>query len=312
MVAGIEIKNLIKTYGGGKVRALNGISLTISSGEIVGILGHNGAGKTTLLGCLLGLLRPDSGSITIDDQPTDSIAIRQIVGYLPERLIFDRWMTGKDFLYYHHALASLSKTTKALDVENILKKVDMQAVCDKLIRKYSRGMLQRIGFAQALLNKPKYLFLDEPTSGVDPEGLLIFRNILKELKEAGVTIILNSHQLDEVERVCDRVIFVSKGEILGSRDVSEMTDIERVLGIKVASNKLAEITEMQFTQIAEESGAKFLRLTNQEAKFAVTNDEVASKLLYQLISAQIPVIEATPEESRLEQMFLQNTKSQTK
>lgn len=305
MVAGIIIQNLVKTYRGGTIRALNNLSLNIAPSEIVGILGHNGAGKTTLLGCLLGLLRPDSGSITIEGQSPDSLAIRTITGYLPERLVFDRWMTGKAFLCYHHALANLPAQQREADVEMVLKKLDMGAASHKLINKYSRGMLQRIGFAQALLGNPQYLFLDEPTSGVDPAGLVIFRNILKELKDQGVTIILNSHQLDEVERICDRVIFVSKGQIMATKDVSELTNVARVLIIKLADNDL-NLTESQLNQIAQTSGVACLRFNTQEARFSVPNDQAASRLIANLVAAQIPIIEATPEESRLEQMFLQH------
>src|SRR5262249_11735976 len=170
--------------------------------------------KTTLLGCLLGFLRPDSGTVTIDDRPPDDVQVRRVTGYLPERLVLDRWMTGREFLSYHHALARLPDTSRSSEVDEALARVGLPADAGaRPIRKYSRGMLQRLGLAQALLGSPRYVFLDEPASGVDPAGVVLFRRLLNEIKGRGVTVVLNSHQLEQVERVCDRVALVSGGKV---------------------------------------------------------------------------------------------------
>lgn len=211
-VQGIVVTDLVKTYKGGKKRALNGLSLSVAPGEAVGLVGPNGAGKTTFLSCLMGFLRYDSGNIEIDGLPPDCLEARRLVGYLPERLTFDRWMTGRDYMHYHHELAGMPESVRKYECEELLRRVELDAAAwGQAVKKYSRGMLQRLGFAQALLSKPKYLLLDEPASGMDPGGVLVVRNLLKELRKEGLTIILNSHQLDQIEKVCDRVIMIEAG-----------------------------------------------------------------------------------------------------
>ena len=194
----IVIDSLVKTYArgpgglGGSVRALDGVSLVVEHGETLGIIGPNGAGKTTLLGCLLGFLRLDSGTVRVDDREPDDLAIRAATGYLPERLVLDRWMTGRDFLRYHHALARLPASTRAPDVDAALARVGLEPPAWALrIGRYSRGMLQRLALAQAMLGRPRFLFLDEPVSGVDPTGVLLFRRLLSELSSTGCTIVIN-------------------------------------------------------------------------------------------------------------------------
>src|SRR5262245_59993838 len=164
-MTGIEVDGLSKTYRrratGQTVRALADVSLRIEPGEAFGIIGPNGAGKTTFLGCLLGFLRPDAGRITIDGHAPDDLAVRSVTGYLPERLVLDRWMTGYGFLAYHHALAKLPAATRHADVTASLERVDLAGdAAGRGIRRYSRGMLQRLGLAQAMLGRPRYLFLD--------------------------------------------------------------------------------------------------------------------------------------------------------
>src|SRR5262249_46528386 len=173
-LSGIEIQGLTKTYRGGMVRALDDVSLSVRPGEAFGIIGPNGAGKTTLLGCLLGLLRPDTGRISVDGRPADDLAVRCLTGYLPERLVLDRWMAGIDFLAYHHALAGLDPARRRDEAAAALERVGLTPEDGRqAIRRYSRGMLQRLGLAQALLGAPRYLFLDEPISGVGPAGLML-------------------------------------------------------------------------------------------------------------------------------------------
>src|SRR5215510_8700975 len=149
---GIQVENLTKTFRGGAVRALANVSLAVSPGEAFGIIGPNGAGKTTFLGCLLGFLRPDSGRITVDGREPDDLAVRRVIGYLPERLVLDRWMTGRGFLEYHHALAGLPDAERETQVDQALDRVGLEPdAAERTVRHYSRGMLQRLGLAQALL-----------------------------------------------------------------------------------------------------------------------------------------------------------------
>ena len=286
------------------MRALDRVSLSIESGEAFGIIGPNGAGKTTFLGCLLGFLKPDSGRVTIEGREADDLEIRAATGYLPERLVLDRWMSGADFLRYHHALARLPEGQRERDVMEAIERVGLEPEsARRSIRKYSRGMLQRLGMAQALLGEPRYVFLDEPASGVDPAGVVLFRRLLGELKARGATVVLNSHQLEQVERVCDRVAFVQHGHVESIETVEAGARVAHVLRVRWSAEGQA-IAGERLAAIAAESGAELRSATGSEARFAVSADEVAARLLRGLIGAGLAVVEAVPEESRLERLFL--------
>jgi len=309
-MSGIQVEGLSKTYRRGltseRVHALVDVSLTIAPGEAFGIIGPNGAGKTTFLGCLLGLLRPDAGRITIDGHAPDDLAIRAVTGYLPERLVLDRWMTGREFLAYHHALAGQPAAGRREEVEGALERVGLGGEAgQRAIRRYSRGMLQRLGLAQAMLGQPRYLFLDEPASGVDPAGVVLFRRLLSELRQKGVTVILNSHQLDQVERVCDRVAFVKAGRVEAIETVAAGAAHARVLRVRAAEAAIGtRVTREQLAALAVSAGAALTGIDPPEARFTVADDAGAARLLQTLIGAGVPVAEATPEESRLERLFL--------
>jgi ABC-2 type transport system ATP-binding protein len=278
--SGISIRGLVKQYGGAARRALDDVSLEIAPGEAIGIIGPNGAGKTTFFGCLLGHLRPTAGTITIDGRSPDALGVKAEVGFLPERLLFDRWMSGTRFLRHHHALAGLPESSRTADCVAALERVGLEPSAGrKALKAYSRGMLQRIGLAQALLAKPRWLFLDEPASGVDPAGVLLFRRLLAEARQGGTTIVLNSHQLEQVERICDRVAFLRDGAFAAVGD-------EALAGIGELVQPLTP---------------------GREAVFAVADDAGATRLLAGLLSAGLPVVEARSEEGRLERLFLEGT-----
>ncbi|HUK64357.1 MAG TPA: ABC transporter ATP-binding protein [Dongiaceae bacterium] len=307
MAHGIVVETLTKTYTSAlrvaPVRALDGVSLTIAPGEVFGIIGPNGAGKTTLFGCLLGFLKPDSGRVTIDGHAPDDLAVRAMTGYLPERLVLDRWMTGLDFLGYHHALALLPAATRRADCLAALERVGLEpAAGTRTIRSYSRGMLQRVGLAQALLGHPRYLFLDEPASGVDPAGVVLFRRLLGDLKGSGATVLLNSHQLDQVERVCDRVAFVKGGRVEAIETLSAGATLARVVRVRWAGG--SEVADGSLAAAATQAGATLMSRNNTEARFSVSDDAASARLMASLVAAGVPVSEVAPEESRLERLFL--------
>ena len=307
-MAMIAVENLTKTYrrpfgAAGAVRALDGVSLTVEPGETVGIIGPNGAGKTTLLGCLLGFLKPDSGSIEVDGHAPDDLEIRAMTGYLPERLVLDRWMTGTEFLRFHHALARLPDATRAADCAASLELVGLErAAGDQRIGRYSRGMLQRLGLAQALLGSPQLLFLDEPISGVDPAGILLFRRLLTDLSRTGVTILVNSHQLAEVERMCTRVVFVKAGRIEAMDTVRAGAAHARVLRVRMSADAVPP-DPGTLAALALEAGAQWKDWVAPEARFVVADDGGVTRLLAALLAAGLPVVEAAPEEGRLERLF---------
>jgi ABC-2 type transport system ATP-binding protein len=234
----------------------------------------------------------------------DDLSVRAVTGYLPERLVMDRWMRGHEFLAYHHALARLPQAERSRDVDAALARVGLEPDAgDKPVRKYSRGMLQRLGLAQALLGHPRWLFLDEPASGVDPAGVVLFRRLLAELKGRGVTVLLNSHQLDQVERVCDRVAYVSKGRVEAIETVAAGAAASRVLRVRWAAGAAA-YTREALSAVAQRAGTALEKAGTTEASFTVADDQAAARLLGALIAGGVPVIEATPEEGRLERLFL--------
>jgi ABC-2 type transport system ATP-binding protein len=210
----IQGVGLTKTYRGGKRPALADASLQVGPGEILGVIGPNGSGKTTLMGCLLGLLRPEAGHATLGGHPAGSLKANALVGYLPERLRFDPWMKGRDFVAYHHALAGLPARERDAAVEAVLEDVGLERQAwTRAIKGYSRGMLQRIGLAQALVGRPHILFLDEPTSGMDPEGALQARKRIQAFAAEGGAVVVNSHQLEQVSKLCHQVVFLKEGRL---------------------------------------------------------------------------------------------------
>jgi ABC-2 type transport system ATP-binding protein len=224
---GIRVEGLTKAYRPfGAVRpVLKGVDLTIAPGEVVGLIGPNGAGKTTLMSCIVGFLNADTGSITIDGRSNDDLDVRRRTGFVPERMNFDRRATGGAFLRYMARLAGVSRNGVNSRVDDLLKRLGLAEAENKRLSQYSRGMLQRIGMAQALMLDPDFLFLDEPTSGLDPNGVFLVRDLIAEEKARGAAVLLNSHQLAEIEKVCDRVLFLSGGVI--SRDEA-LRDVARI------------------------------------------------------------------------------------
>jgi ABC-2 type transport system ATP-binding protein len=306
----ITVAHLCKTYRGGRVRAVNDISLEIASGEVFGLIGPNGAGKTSFLGCLLGLLRPDEGTVRFDLGAPDDLEVRRATGYLPERLVFDRWMTGREFVAYHHALAGLPQAERDRAVDAALTQVGLErAAWGVVTKKYSRGMLQRVGLAQAIVGAPRYLFLDEPSSGMDPAGVLLFRRILAELKASGMTIIFNSHQLDQMERVCDRVAFIRGGKLETIESMKESGQSRRELGVRWAAPgagarvEAVSVTAELIGRVAQETGAGLVSFGEQQAQLSVADDACAARLLKALVEAGVPIIEAAPAAGRLEKLF---------
>jgi len=299
----IHVDGLRKTFRAGRVKALDGVSLEVAPGEVFGVIGPNGAGKTTLLGCLLGFLRPDAGRISIGGRSCDDLGVRARTGYLPERLSLDRWMTGLDFLRYHHALARLPSASRERDARAAFERVGLEgAAGHRRVRGYSRGMLQRLGLAQALLGSPRYIFLDEPVSGVDPEGVLLFRRLIGELKLGGVTVVLNSHQLEQVERVCDRVAFVAGGRVNSVETLLAGAGLSRRLRVRLAAG--ARVEEAALRAVAEAAGAEWVEAVPGGAAFRVADDAAAARLVRALAVAEIPVVEVAPEEGRLERLFV--------
>lgn len=224
----IEVRQLRKRYPGGwfgsaPVHALNEVTFDVKAGSIFGLLGPNGAGKTTLIKILLGLVTRTGGSATLLNYPAGDLRGRTQVGYLPEHHRIPRHLTGNTALTYYGGLSGLSPFEVARRREHLLEQVGLKGWGRTAVGKYSKGMLQRLGLAQAMLHDPPLLILDEPTDGVDPVGRTEMRAILQQLKSEGKTIFLNSHLLQEIELVCDRVAIMVKGKLCREGTVAEIT-----------------------------------------------------------------------------------------
>jgi ABC-2 type transport system ATP-binding protein len=217
----VQTAGLRKVYRTGfwlnqKVVSLQNCSLEVYQGETFGLLGQNGAGKTTLLKILLGIIRPSAGQGRVLGKPLGERSVKQQVGYLPESPYFYDFLTGWEFLRYTAGLFQMAPEVQRRRIPELLDLVGLaqSSARKKQLRQYSKGMLQRIGLAQALINDPQVLFLDEPMSGLDPLGRYQIREIILALKAQGKTIFFNSHVLSDVEKICDRVAILARGEIL--------------------------------------------------------------------------------------------------
>jgi ABC-2 type transport system ATP-binding protein len=236
----VQTSNLRKVYRTGfwlnqKVISLKDCSLTIYQGETFGLLGQNGAGKTTLLKTLLGIIRSDGGQGLLLGKPLGDRSVKQRVGYLPENPYFYDFLTGWEFLEYAAGLFRIPPDIQRKRIPELLEKVGLaqSAARKKQLRQYSKGMLQRIGMAQALINDPEVVFLDEPMSGLDPLGRYQIREIIVSLQSEGKTIFFNSHVLSDVEAICDRVAILARGEMLCVGSLTELLGTADLYFIKV-------------------------------------------------------------------------------
>jgi ABC-2 type transport system ATP-binding protein len=217
-----------------KVVPLKSCSLKVYQGETFGLLGLNGAGKTTLLKLLLGIIRPSSGRGLLLGKPLGSSGVKQRIGYLPENPYLYDYLTGWEFLQFAAGLFQIPRSIQRQRIPQLIKLVGLsdQDACKKQMRRYSKGMLQRVGMAQALINDPELVFLDEPMSGLDPVGRFQMREIILGLKRQGKTIFLNSHILSEVEQICDRIAILAQGELICSGSLNQLLGTAHTYRVK--------------------------------------------------------------------------------
>jgi len=223
----IEISSLTKYYktkelGFKKFRALNNVSLSVKKGESFGLIGLNGAGKSTLIKLILGVIFPDNGEIKVMGKFPGDISIKRRISYLPENPVFYESLNGEEILCFIGKLRGLSGKVLKDSVYNILERVGLYESRKKLLRKYSRGMLQRLGLAQAFIGNPELVILDEPLSGLDPLGRKMARDLIIEANRKGSTIFFTSHILEDIEKICTRVGILHKGELLRVAEKEEL------------------------------------------------------------------------------------------
>jgi ABC-2 type transport system ATP-binding protein len=220
----LETRNLRVEYSGrtGKKLAVKDLNLRVSAGEVFGFLGPNGAGKTTTMNVLLGFVNPTAGDAFLFDVNVREPIARRRIGYLPELTYYYKFLTAEELLRFYARIFKIPKSDAENRIDSLLKLVELDVVRKRLIKSYSKGMLQRVGLAQALINDPDLLILDEPTSGLDPIGRMKVREIIQRLKDQGKTVFFSSHELGEVETVCDRVAIINQGELKVEGKVADL------------------------------------------------------------------------------------------
>jgi ABC-2 type transport system ATP-binding protein len=301
-MAVISIKNLRKEYASkkfskDKIVALKDFTFEVNSGEIIGLLGPNGAGKTTLIKILLGIVFATDGDAKVFDQPLSNEAYKKKVGYLPENHKYPNYLKGGQVLEYFGRLSGLDEKTIQVKSKEYLTLFGIEKWDKTSIKKYSKGMMQRLGLAQAMLNDPDLLFLDEPTDGVDPVGRKHIRDVLLHYKSKGKTIFINSHLLSEVELICDRVAILNKGELLRQGTIDEITSTGS--NYKIITSDLSD--EMSNSLLMQYKAA--LR-GKTEFMYSTESVEDLNKLIDYLRSKNVLIHNISLERNSLENMFI--------
>jgi ABC-2 type transport system ATP-binding protein len=282
-----------------KIEVLKNINISADAGQIYGFLGPNGAGKTTTIKCILRLLFPDSGEIFILNQPYNTMAMRKKLGFLPEQPYFYDYLTARELLSFSASLFSIPKKQSSEISKKLIKQVGLEGKEDLKLRKYSKGMIQRVGLAQALINDPDILFLDEPFTGLDPIGRKELRDIIISLKNAGKTIFFSSHIIQDMEILVDKVGIILDGEIVKEGKLYDLI-----------SHSIQYI-EIVFTGVDEERiGANNLRYILQDRNYIVRiNDtKTMNDIIEFVIMNKGKIVSVTPVKMTLEDIFLKEIK----
>lgn len=238
------------------VVAVRDLKLQVAAGQIYGLLGPNGSGKSTTLKIILGLVPPTRGRTEIFGRDSNLVASREAVGFLPESAYFYKYLTGRETLRFYGKLCGLRGARLKDRVAELLDLVGLTPASDRRLGGYSKGMLQRIGLAQALVQEPKLLVLDEPTAGVDPAGAREIRDLIHDLKRRGITVLLSSHLLEQVEDICDRVGILANGVLVREGPLDELLTIDNQTGL-VLENASAELVD-EIGKLAAKSGAQLV------------------------------------------------------
>jgi ABC-2 type transport system ATP-binding protein len=300
----IEINNLTKDYEVGfwrkrKVRALDGLSLSVEPGQIFGFLGANGAGKTTTLKLLMRLIYPTGGSARILGRDIGDTSMHARIGYLPENPYFYDYLTAREFLNYCAQLFSLDRAAPTRRTEELLARVNLeQKSWDKQLRKFSKGMLQRVGLAQALVNDPEIVFLDEPMSGLDPVGRREVRDLIASLRAQGKTVFMCSHILSDIEVLCDNVAILKGGRLAHAGSLDELRARESALIEVIVTGADAA------TMIQQLGSTATVTATASGLRIEVADEKEVDEVIAALRKANGKLVSVQPVRQSLEELFL--------
>ena len=256
----VETRNLTKVYrdfwGRKKKTALNALDLTIHKGEIFGLLGPNGSGKTTTIKLLLGLLFQSSGEALVFNEPSGKVEKNERIGYLPEESYLYRFLNAEETLDFYGRLFNMPAEVRRKRAAELIDTVGLSADKKRTLREYSKGMRQRIGLAQALINDPDLVILDEPTSGLDPLGTRWMKDLILDLKKKGKTILMCSHRLDDVQDVCDRIAILYNGDLQEQGAVNKLVEDEKKIQLQASGLQMTDALEKELKAVIEKHGGK--------------------------------------------------------
>ncbi len=265
----LDLYDVRKSYRLGfipqKKEILKGITFSVSAGEIFGYLGPNGAGKTTTIKCILGLVHPDAGTIRIFGRPHLDPRSREKLGFMPENPYFYDYLSASEFLDFYAQLFKIRREEREVRIDRLLRLVGLERTGGLPLRKFSRGMLQRVGLAQALVNDPQLVILDEPLGGLDPLGRKEIRDIILRLRDEGKTVVFTSHILQDIEMICHRVAILVGGRILSQGLLADLVS-EKVLFTEVTVSGLASSDVAPFGEAVSEQGGRTLFKVFEESK----------------------------------------------
>lgn len=306
MALAINVKDFCKKYQdrSSSSFAVDNISFEVTKGEIFGFIGPNGAGKTTTIKTLLGLLHPTSGNIEVLEKPLGDIEIKTKIAYLPENPYFYEYMNTYEILDFYAQLFKISKSDRKEKIDTLIDKVGLRKEDAKRnLKEYSKGMLQRVGIAQALLNDPDLLFLDEPTSGLDPIAHKDIQDIILKMKEEGKTVFLSSHQLSDVEKVCDKVAIINRGKLVKFGTMEELLhEGVTVVSFDNAPKELLSEIEPMCEMVSEDG--------NRHHAYVKAYDDVYKVI--DLVKGRAVLVSVVPQKQSLEDLFVEIVRGGTK
>jgi len=307
----VEIENLTKDYEVGfwkkkKVRALDGLDLQVERGQIFGFLGGNGAGKTTTIKLLMGLIFPTAGAARILGSDIGNVEMHSRIGYLPENPYFYDYLTARELMMYFAELFGIEPAERKRRTEELLTRVGLEeAAWNRQLRKFSKGMLQRTGLAQSLINNPEIVFMDEPMSGLDPVGRREIRELIASLREQGTTVFMSTHILSDIEVLCDRVAILRKGKLAATGKLDEL--LTRSGETQTFEINISGVSAEALSKEAAQMDGGEVSATARGARVTVTNEIDVDKVLTAVRKLGGKLISVQPVRQSLEELFVKET-----